>query len=241
MNAKTERMQILEMINSGRLSVEQGLALLRAVGDEDEQQTPDDGLLDADNEQQTTRAGLLPPDSLPLPASAGSSLSSDSPETPEPPSSVVDGLSSNPFRWRRWWALPLLVGAGLALWGGMFMSLAYWARGGFNLWVLCASVPVGLGLLVMVLAWMSRTAPWLHLRVQQKPGSRPERFALSFPLPIGPVRWLLRTFDWRMPDIQGVPVEDMLEMVGRSATPESPLYINVNDEEDGEKVEIYIG
>lgn len=226
MNDKTERMQILEMISSGRISVEQGLALLRAVGDE----TPDDG-------RQTT-------DDLPRPSSAAGGLSSEF----DGLASVASGRSSEGdspppelSRWRGWWALPLLVGAGLALWGGLFMSLAYATRGGFNLWVLCASAPLGLGLMVMVLAWMSRTAPWLHLRVQQKPGERPQRIALSFPLPIGPLRWVMRTFDWRMPDIQGVPMEEMLNLVEHSATSESPLYIRVDDHEDGEKVEIYIG
>jgi len=41
-----------------------------------------------------------------------------------------------------------------------------------------------------------------------------------------------------MPD---VAVDEMLLSLGRNATPENPFYINVNDEEDGEKVEIFIG
>lgn len=228
MEEKTERMQILEMINSGRISVEQGLALLRTVGEADVQPPGDRAMDSSEGRPVWDDLSLLSPE-----VNAPSPVTADLLSEPLPAPDL--------FRWRRWWALPLLVGAGLMLWGGLFMSLAYGARGGFNGWVLCASVPVGLGFLVMALAWMSRTAPWLHLRVQQKPGEKPERIALSFPLPIGPVRWLMRMFDWHMPNIQGMPLEDMLEMIERSATSESPLYIHVDDDKDGEKVEIYIG
>jgi hypothetical protein len=106
--------------------------------------------------------------------------------------------------------------------------------------MLCASLPFALGILLIVIGWGSRTARWLHLRVQQPPGSTPQRIVISFPLPLQFASWILRTFRGHIKGMEGIDVEGMLAAVGSNTSPENPLYVEV-DEGDGEKVQIYIG
>ena len=113
--------------------------------------------------------------------------------------------------------------------------------GGVNFWFFCAAVPFTLGLLAIILAWQSRSSPWLHLRVQQAPGETPQRIAISMPLPTGLAAWFLRTFKHKIPAMQEQAWDQMILAVGKNATPENPIYIQVDEGEDGEKVEIYIG
>jgi hypothetical protein len=105
-------------------------------------------------------------------------------------------------------------------------------------------VPFTLGLLAIILAWQSRTSPWLHLRVQQAPGETPQRIAISMPLPTGLAAWFLRTFGHRIPAMkeQGLDeLDKMILAVGKNVSPDNPIYVQVDEGENGEKVEIYIG
>ncbi len=310
MEAKSERMQVLEMIESGQISADQGLALLQALAEAEaasEETEFSDALplpegMDsgaptewvAVGSDTTTAAAAIPlPAPAPeaafsdqgmtveasdersvsdgrdsatgslepaaweaLPSESAASTGSDGPvetrwERLEPPAAepgpsfdeqpASPDLPPDAARWRRWWAIPLLVGAAFSFWGGLFMYLALRVTGGIGLWFLGAAVPFALGLLVMALAFQSRTAPWLHLRVQQKPGARPQRIAISFPLPVGPTAWFLRTFGSYIPQVKENSLDEIILAVGRSATPENPIYIQVDEGDDGEKVEIYIG
>jgi len=111
---------------------------------------------------------------------------------------------------------------------------------GISIWFLCAGLLFTLGLILVVLAWQSRSARWLHLRIQQRPGQTPNRIALSFPLPIHLTAWFFRTFRDRIPGLQNTSIDEMILALDHSANPESPIFISVN-EEDGESVQIFIG
>jgi hypothetical protein len=143
-------------------------------------------------------------------------------------------------KWRRWWVVPLWVGVGITVLGGSLMYAAL-QSGGIGFWFLCAGLPFTLGLVLIILAWQSRTSRWLHLRIQQRPGHSPERIALSFPLPIRLTAWFFRTFRDRIPGMQNTSIDEIVMALDQSANPESPLYISVNDEEAGENVQIFIG
>jgi len=315
MNAKNERMQILEMIDSGRISASQGLALLQALTEVDAapEETafladlplpdgtaagvataqvstgiaaiplpppaPEAALIDygvatetvddcapveemARAPAETEAAAAQSVETTPYEIPAHEDVAGEGPadqadqaetgwerlETPavEPAPSYGGQMASpdlppDAAKWRRWWAIPLVAGAAFTFWGGLFMYLSVHTAGGLTLWFLCASVPFALGRLVMALAFLSRTAPWLHLRVQQKPGETPQRIAISLPLPIGPTAWFLRTFGSYIPQVKENSLDEIILAVGRNATPENPIYIQVDEGDNGEKVEIYIG
>jgi hypothetical protein len=143
-------------------------------------------------------------------------------------------------KWRRWQKLPLWGGLGLTLLtlGGMF---AIFSSVGIGLLFLCAWIPFLLGLLLLGVGWLTRDAPRLHLRVQQKPGETPQRIAFSLPLPVRPLAWLVRNFGHLIPALQKTSVDEILLALSETTSPENPIYIQVDEGEDGEKVEIFIG
>jgi hypothetical protein len=120
------------------------------------------------------------------------------------------------------------------------MLWAYQASG-LSFWFGCAWLPFLLGLAVMVMAWGSRTARWLHLRVQQRPGEWPRTIAFSFPLPLRLTAWFLRSFGPYIPQLKGTGVDEMILALGRTTGPTSPLLVEVEEGENGERVQIYIG
>lgn len=251
MDDKSEHMRVLEMIESGKISVEEGLSLLAALGDTDE-------LIIDQPDYLTAKASLveeipgtpdfsppIPPPSPVLIESPGVQADKEYEAASAAPEILVDkpaaGLPLDAEKWRRWWVIPLWVGVGFTVLGGALLYAAVQAANGVNFWFFCASVPFTLGLLAIILAWQSRTSPWLHLRVQQAPGESPQRIAISLPLPIRPAAWFLRTFGHRIPAMKEQALDEVILAVGNNASPENPIYIQVDEGDDGEKVEIYIG
>jgi hypothetical protein len=246
-----ERMQILDMIENGRISAEQGLKLLKALEGETETALPD-----TDREPATQEitsefdAGSV---NLPFEGQQVSQLGAtpleDQEEEPQTtgeeqvtvlPGADHEGSFAELQKWRRWWTLPLWIGVGITVLGGVLM---YWAMqaSGLSFWFACASLPFALGVLVIALAYQSRTSPWLHLRVRQRPGEWPQQVAFSFPIPVRPTVWFLRTFGRRIHGLNDTSLDEVILAVGETANSENPIYIQVDDEEDDERVEIYIG
>jgi SHOCT-like domain len=251
MDDKSENMRILEMIESGKISVEEGLGLLAALGSANEpsaDETASPGaavsLVDEAPSSPEFSEPIPPPSPVLSTTTQTSAGEPDVIVTPAPPISEDTPRAALPpdaQKWRRWWAVPLWIGVGLSVIGGALLYAAVQSTGGVNFWFFCAGVPFTLGVLAIILAWQSRTSPWLHLRVQQAPGESPQRIAISMPLPTRPLAWLLRTFGHKIPSMDGQDLDQIILAVGRNASPENPIYIQVDEGENGEKVEIYIG
>ncbi len=142
-------------------------------------------------------------------------------------------------RWRRWWVVPLWIGASVVLFGGLLMYWAYSASG-FGLWFACAALPFALGVLIMALAAGSRSARWLHIRVKTGQDEWPRNIAVSFPLPIGLTAWALRTFGGFIPQLKEHGVDELIMALAENTSAAAPLYVDV--QEDGaEHVQVYIG
>jgi hypothetical protein len=270
-NSGSARLRVLEMIDEGTITAEEGLRLLQAFSAADASADA------ADKVDFLAGPAESPPDEaeIPLPGSApaspppavveaagfaasqpGPAEASAEPPAAELPPAVPPSVSqaaaeplaptspavlpADARKWQRWWMIPVWIGVAITVFGGLFMYLAL-RSSGIGFWFVCASVPFILGLLVIVLAWGSRNAPWLHLRVQQPPGEKPERIAFSMPLPLRPAAWFLRTFGRWIPSLKEHAWDDVILAVGDKTSPENPLYIVVDEEETGEKVEIYIG
>jgi hypothetical protein len=153
---------------------------------------------------------------------------------------IPAGASPDFNRWRQAWMIPLWAGVGVAVLGAVLMYQVQLAAG-VSFWFFCAAVPFALGVILMTLAWQSRTARWLHLRVQHAGEGWPRVFAISFPLPLGIVGWAMRTFGVRIPGLETTSGDELVQIIQTSTSPDNPLYVEVEDEEDGEKVQIYIG
>jgi hypothetical protein len=239
-------MQILEMIESGKISADQGLRLLQALAGEADPR-PDTPLA-AENPSPADAHPFTGPapgnDFLGGPSFSGGSRGEGSSFHPSPESVARDELEPLPpdvGRWQRWWMIPFWAGLAFTMLGGLLMNWALLRARALSLWFCFASLPFLLGILIMALSWQSRKAHWLHLRIQQKPGEWPQTLAFSFPLPLRLAAWFFRTFGDYIPKLQGTSLDEVILALGQSATPENPLYINVDEGDDGERVQIFIG
>ena len=144
-------------------------------------------------------------------------------------------------KWRQWWLIPLWVGLGITVFGGWLMYWAY-SAGGYTFWFFCATLPFVLGVVVAALASASRTSRWIHVRVKTgESGDGPKNIRVSFPLPIRPAAWFFRVLGPLIPQLKDKGVDELILALDESTSPENPLFVDVHEGEDGERVQVYIG
>lgn len=286
MSYESERLKILEMIDNGLITVDEGVLLLKAL----EQHGADASVLPETSVEPTLTprrktttdfVGLAETPTASIPTSEikgvlnetlankeelseesgteGAVYSQAEPQlvfpeeqppapegihTPQPeqaPEEEAAGPQIDPGlkKWRRYWWIPLWVGVGITVVSASLMYVA-WARGGFGFWFACTWFPFALGVLVMALAYASRTARWLHVRVHQKPGESPRNISISLPIPLRLTAWFFRTFKGKIPGMGNTGIDELI-MALEATNPDTPFYVEVDEGEDGERVEVYIG
>ncbi len=134
------------------------------------------------------------------------------------------------------WLLPF--GAGLSIMGifGYMMTAM-----GFFLAYLCLSplVLVGFGL-TLVGIW-SRESHWIHVRVRERTGTR---INISLPYPVEFTGWLVSVLEPMIKaqagdvDLQNLDIGAMVREMGDELSPENPLVVAVDDDDDN--VLVYI-
>lgn len=142
-------------------------------------------------------------------------------------------------RWARFWIYPMMAGGVVLIVGALIMALVY-ATDAARGWLVCGWLPMILGLFVTLAAIWSRRATWLHLRVSEGEGRR-QKVAFSFPVPLGLAAWGIRIAQPFVPQLQDTGVDEVIVALRESRKRNEPLFIDVQDEEDGERVQIYIG
>jgi len=239
------RVKLLQMIEEGLLTPQEGLRLLDAFD---------------------TGSAWAPesPESSTLPEETASSVpsgSSASPESAQPAQSPPDAdFETQPIRTvpdsaafsdaadaqrtahlkkvKKWWLLPFFIGLLFTLLGAVWMYLGYSAKGlGWGFWL--SWFPFGFGVALMVLAALSSRCKWIYLKIHEKSGSHPTNIKLAFPIPVRMARWSVDKFGKYMPQDIPVPVDQILSVLDADITPEAPFYVNVDDDDDD--VEIFIG
>jgi hypothetical protein len=249
MVSDSERTKILEMIEDGTISAEDGLSLLNAL--DASLTTDNDGFSDITEEGKSvllknTSPALIEESDLPIVSGdlkdhENVRVESDYyPLTDEDVSNRPAPPNSDEIkRWKRWWIIPLWIGAGITVLGGLLMFWAYQANG-FGFWFACSWFPFLLGVATLSFAWNSRISPWLHVRIQQASGERPQKIAISFPIPIRLTVWGLRLFGHYIPHMDGVSLEEVILALKDVARDGTPFFVDVDDE-DGERVQVFIG
>ncbi len=212
MTTGKERLRILEMIEQDAITAQEGLNLLRAL------ESPQEAEVTAVPHPDRFSSGE---------ESIGGQQSTD---TPDP-----DELR----RWKQWWVIPFLVGIVVTLLGGGWM-FSVWSGRGFGFLFLLTWVPFLLGVSILATAWGSRNSPWLHLRVQQKPGAKPGRIAISLPIPFRFIAWMIHTFGNWIPDLDGSGLKDLTLALQESTNEHLPFIVNVDEGDEGEKVQVII-
>ncbi len=231
MDEKSERLQILDMIENGVITPDEGMRLLEALENVNEPGGPFAGESDTFLSPKHGASAS----STPLVAQEEEGEEQTKGTTPS-----IEEFNAKIAGWRRWWMIPLWVGVGITIIGGLLMYWAYQSTG-LSFWFACAWLPFLLGLACIVLAYTSRTARWLHLRVHQPPGEWPQTIAFSFPLPLRFAAWFLRTFRNYIPRMNITGLDELILGLEKTTSPETPFYIEVDEGEQGERVQIYIG
>ncbi|MFZ5879804.1 MAG: SHOCT-like domain-containing protein [Chloroflexota bacterium] len=210
-----ERRQILQMVEAGRISAEEALTLIREL----EQDTPE-----AEPEAYETESGAGPGE--------GADFSSPS-AAPE--------LEQTAAKARSLWQIPLWIGMGFTVLSALGMY-AVMRNAGTNFWFYCLTMPLFFGVAVMAFAGWSRTAHWLFVNVDRsRSEDGPRRIFLGFPLPLGLAAWFLRLFGRRIEGLKDKELDGMVEAISMVQKVHEPLIVNVDDSEDGERVQVYIG
>ena len=221
----SERQQILKMIADGKISAEEGLILMRALGDEPEEDEMPQILEDG----SANDAEYLP---------ASPSVFGEPGTQQEPGEHKTDPeFDRKVNRFRSLWVIPLALGVAVTVAGAYWMYAALQASN-LGFWFYCSSVPFLLGVLLTALAFSSRTSRWIYVNVKQKPGETPQRIVIAFPLSL--VSWLMMFVKGKMPEHERGAVDEVMNAVFNSTKSTEPLMVDV-EEEDGEHVQVYIG
>lgn len=139
---------------------------------------------------------------------------------------------------KNFWMIPFWIGVGITFLGGMSMFYAIKASG-FGFWFYFAWLPFLLGVVITALSTSSRTARWMVICVERERGERQHGF--FFGLPLSLAGWVLRNFGQKIPNLGKTHVDEILQAIEKTITSKSPLIINVENDDNGEHVQVYIG
>jgi hypothetical protein len=221
-----ERLQILEMIEKGIISAEEGVRLLNSLQGEAGEMLPPQ-VASASTETETSASAPEP------------EVIRSAPAENEKDSAAKTLFDSEIKKWRRWWWVPLTVGIIITVASGLLMFLAY-QKSGFGFWFACLWFPLILGVVVLSLGAASRTMRWLHVRIHQEPGEWPQTIAISMPVPLRFVAWILRIFGPYIPRMDTTNLDEVFLALEKTSS-DQPFYVKVDEGESGEKVEVFIG
>lgn len=223
MTTSEERQQVLHMIAAGKITPEEGSRLLAALSG---------GLPLAVEESSMPTAQTA---STPQVEQANSQEQTHIPEqeifSPPPPINVKTPDT------RHWWQVPFWIGAATLV-AGAFVLAGSLASGNVC-WVLLCGLPLlFIGILAVVVAWFARNGPWVHIRVKNdRPGEH--NINLSVPLGLGVIA--VRVAEPFVPQMKKTGVDDVILSMKDNVKKDQPLIIDVNDDEDGEHVQVIVG
>jgi hypothetical protein len=223
MTTSEERQQVLRMIADGKITPEEGSRLLAAL------------------------SGGMPPElATPgaVPESAQDAPQAEQPEsqqqayTPEqevisPPPPIETHIPDT----RHWWQVPFWIGAALLVAGAFTLAGAI-SSGAICLVLLCGLPLLFVGIAAIIVAWFARNGPWVHIRVKHH-RTDDRDINLSVPLDLGVVA--VRVAEPFVPQMKNTGVDDVIVSMKDNVKKDQPLIIDVNDDEDGEHVQVIVG
>jgi hypothetical protein len=115
---------------------------------------------------------------------------------------------------------------------------------GINFWFLCLGMPLTLGILMTIMGAGSRTSRWIYVNVDRsrsKDQDGPRRITIALPLPLGLVAWFLKTFGSRIDKLRNTNVDEVVAAISMAKNITEPLIVHVDDADDGERVQVFIG
>ncbi len=137
---------------------------------------------------------------------------------------------------RPYWRQAVFIGAIVMVVGGAVLADAY-QRSGVTVWTwLFGWLPLFMGLLIVTIAAWARTARWVQMRISSKEND----FVLSFPLPLGLGASLVSFLRPLVPQMRHSGVDELILALREGLPDDEPITIEVDNEEEGEHVQIRI-
>lgn len=208
-----ERRKILQMVADGKISAEEAATLMRAL-DEDQPVEEQVEVIEARPTSNQERSEALELEQVRRRASLFSNAML-----------IIGILSTVLFAW---------------------VLFAIQQNAGLNFWFYCFSIPLFFGILLILLGAGSKTSKWLYVNVDRSESKKskegPRKISLAFPLPLGFASWFIKTFGHKIDGLKNTNVDDVIRAIAlanNSIT--DPLIIHVDDADDGEKVQVFIG
>lgn len=252
----TEKLQILELIEIGDISLEEGIQLLseenftnqkilsnKAKGTDMEileliengELSIDEGLEKLQNSDESVQE--IPDFANKSPGNQVASTSSTQKSIP-----ISDKEMG---KWRNWWSIPVFVGFTIVILSAMWMNSSYESSGG-GFWFLFSWIPLFLGIVTMAVSWPSPNRTWMHIRIKQSKGHTPNKINVSIPIPLNIISWGLKIAKKYGPEkalskLDDNSIDEIILGIGNSVSTGTPFYIVVDEGDNGEHIEIYFG
>lgn len=155
-------------------------------------------------------------------------------------------ISSNPpnmDRYRHFWKIPFIIAFAFLLLTGLWLRSIYQSsEGAITFGFVCVWSFFMLAFLAALLAFFSRRAAWLHVRVKEKEG---RRIVISMPLPLGLATWGIKIAHGFVDEATRAHLDMASEFIAAAKEElkrpgAQPLMIDVDDD-DGDQVQVFIG
>ena len=137
----------------------------------------------------------------------------------------------------------------IPLWIGVVVTvLSSWVMysvqqsSGLNFWFFCLTLPLLFGVLLIALGAGGRAARWIYINVDRSHQTEwPRNFTLALPIPLGLVSWFLKNFGSHIEGLKRTTVDEVLMAISMAKSITEPLIINVDDDNSGDRVQVFIG
>ena len=144
-------------------------------------------------------------------------------------------------RARRFAMIPLWAGVAVAVFSawGIF---AIQQNAGLNFWFFCLMFPLMLGVLLIAIGSAGQGSKWLYVNVDRRYADDwPKNITLGFPIPLGLTAWFMRNFGHNISGMNKTQVDGIVEVLNATGRSDDPFIVNVDDNDDGDRVQVYIG
>ena len=138
----------------------------------------------------------------------------------------------------------------IPLWGGIIVTiLSSWGMysiqqggGGLNFWFFCLTLPLLFGVLLIAMGAGGKAARWLYVNVDRSYQNEwPRNITIALPLPLGLVGWFLKTFGSYIDGLKKTTIDEVLMAISATKSVTEPLIVKVDDDDSGERVQVFIG
>jgi len=223
---RTERMHILEQLESGMIDAAEALAAF------EQPETMETGAPSSMDVLSLIEAGELSAEE------AVARLEDQGDGMPQGESKHVRGTvdesgeERESIRSRSRWIM-LSIGTLLSAIGGWLGSLGGW-------WWMAAVPLLLIGLPLLVLVVLSWHSIWLFVSINTSE-DWPRRIVFSLPVPLKLAGWAIRNFGSALDPLQKSALDELLVTLEENVRHSEPISIEVDEGDGGERVRVYLG